>query len=192
MAKIDYTKLDKLLEALYEGDRQYPVMIGETYRDLFKNEPDYDDDKRPYPNYMAELSGLELAIERPESGTTMDITKLGRLVHESGGWLSYNAKIQQKVIEEKELRLKEVDATLLSADAGKKSMYASYIAIGISLFLALLNYIDSSNKQTDIDIIKVKINAIEDSLSSFQLQHPKPKILLLDSSSKNGVLKDRQ
>jgi hypothetical protein len=188
MPKIDYPKLDKLLEELYNGDRKYAVMIGETYENLFKDEPDYDDDKREYDDYMAELSGLGLATERETSGTTMDITPFGRQVHKSGGWLAYNAQIQQKEDQETDLRLKEVNASLASADAGRKSMYASYIAIFISTAFALWQFIDGLNKQTEIDTIKMKINAIENSQSSFQLQHPKKKILPVDSTLKHKAL----
>ena len=191
MAEIDYTKLDKLLKALYDGDRRYAVMIGETYKYLFKNEPDYDDDQRNYSIYMAELSGLQLAIERKTSGTTMDITPFGRQVHKAGGWLAYNAQIEQKEEQETKLRLKEVEASLSSADAGRKSMYAAYIAIFISTAFALWQFVDGSNKQTEIDLINKKLRAL-DSLSTLQLQSPKPKTLLLDSSSKHGVLKYKQ
>lgn len=187
MAKIDYTKLDKLLEVLYEGDRQYAVMIGETYRYLFKNEPDYNDDDRKYAIYMAELSGLGLATERKTSGTTMDITPFGRQVHKAGGWLAYNSQIKQKEEQENKLRLREVEASFLSADAGKKSMYAAYLAIFISTAFALWQFWDGSSKQTEIDLINKKLRAL-DSLSTLQLQNPKPKTLLVDSTLKHKVL----
>ena len=191
MAEIDYKKLDKLLKELYVGDRQYPVMIGETYTYLFKDEPDYDDDDRDYASYMAELSGLDLATERETSGTIMDITPLGRQVHKAGGWLAYNAQIKEKDDDEKAIRLKEVEATLLSADAGKKSMYAAYIAIFISTAFALWQFVDGSSKQTEIDLINKKLRVL-DSLSTLQLRSPKPMIPPLDSSSKNGVLKHKR
>ncbi len=106
MQQIDYNKLDKLLEELYKGDRQYPVRIAETYRSLFKEELSEDRNKiyKIYPKYMAELSEHNLATEREDSGTIMDITPFGRKVFKAGGWIKYNELLdeEKKKQEEKE------------------------------------------------------------------------------------------
>ena len=134
---------------------------------------------------LAQISGQSFQHKTP-----LTITQNGTYICNQGGWLAYNSQIKHKQDQETDLRIKEVNASLLSADAGKKSMYASYIAIGISLFFAVLQSFDSSNKQAEIDTLKIKVRAL-DSLSLFQLQRPKPKTHPVDSTLKHKVLNDK-
>lgn len=187
MAELDYTKLDKLLKALYDGDNQRMVLIGETYDFLFKDDPDFVKDSRDYSKYMAELSGLNLATKR-DFATAMKITPFGREVHKAGGWLAYITQLELKEEQERELRLKEVKASELSATASNKSMYAAYIAIFISIAVAIWQYIDGSKKQTDSDLVNKKLEVL-DSLNKIQSVQLQKYQTQFDSLLKQKVLK---
>lgn len=186
MKDLDYTKLDKLLHELFVGDRKYAVQISELYSFLFSKEPDFDEDD--YLIYVAELTALGLATERDSPGTIMDITPLGRQVRKAGGWLAYSTQLELKEQQERELRLKEVKASELSATASKKSMYAAYIAIFISIAVAIWQYIDGSKKQTDSDLVNKKLEVLDSlhKIQSVQLQKYQTQF---DSLLKQKVLK---
>ena len=180
MKKVDPEVFDKLLAVLFEGDRAYSVAVAETLREIFgKQAADRSDFYQVYGLYMAELTEYGLATERPESGTDMDITALGRKVHKAGGWTKYNqlltaerATEQTRQTQAHQATLDSATATVDAAKAAKSSARAAWIVGAVALIptlISVLQYIDSTSKNTDINELRSQLKSL-----SQQVQAQKP------------------
>lgn len=167
--EIDYDRLDKLLEELYRADNNYAVAIAETYNRFFKIT---DRTNREYASYMAELSGLGLAVRRnTDAGTIMRITPLGREVHKVGGWKAYDSQKKQAEQQERDYREKEVKAAVDSANSSKSSKKASWVSTALAFVAAVfsgLQYFDNLKKDETISKLNEKSATLDSLLKNQQ------------------------
>jgi hypothetical protein len=104
----------------------------------------------------------ELIIKR-NSNSQYDITSKGIEVLEIG-YLIWESN-KKREIEDVKKREKEVhEATLASAKSAKKSMIAAFITILFTCY----QFYDSSNKQSEIDIINKKLDSLSTSILKIQ------------------------
>ena len=90
--EIDYQRLDKLLEILYQEKSKVFTKISSIYNPLFKNESDHRE--TDWLSYFEELKLLELVTSLSErTNDAVKISKLGIEVYQRGGaQLSSNCK----------------------------------------------------------------------------------------------------
>lgn len=165
---IDYNKLDILLAELFSADKKYVVNISEMYNSVFK----LDSPKNEVLPYVAELIGAGLAVYDLNSRSLLKITPFGREVHQAGGWTAYKRQKKQAEQREIELREKEVNATIESANSSKSSKVAAWVSAifsCIALFIGVLQYYDNLKKDEAISKLNEK-SATLDSLLKHQQQ----------------------
>lgn len=177
--EIDYQRLDKLLEILYQEKSKVFTKISSIYNPLFKNESDHRE--TDWLSYFEELKLLELVTSLSErTNDAVKISKLGIEVYQRGGWLSYQAIVRQQEQQELSLRIREVNATESASDSAKKSLKLSYIATGaavLSFFFSFFQYIENKTIQKDLVLLKSRFE-------QFQFRQLSPK----QKKTKNGIL----
>ena len=161
MKKIDYSRIDILLEELFEGDKRFPVNLAELYNDSFFNKEDHDE----YTIYIAEIEGLNLAYLDQEHTTNYRITPFGREVHKAGGWVAYNEIIEKEKSQELELRKKEVDATISAAKSASSSKNAAWVSILISIMamaFSIYSFIQTNEKDKKIEELTSSLEKLQE------------------------------
>ncbi|RCR68296.1 hypothetical protein [Larkinella punicea] len=165
--EIELKALDKLLEHLYHARES----VSPGSLPWFVNAKG---GSQEYGNFL-QSKGLATPVEYQR----FVITSFGRKVFEAGGWIAYQAKLQQED-EQKVLELsysrQNAEAATKSADAAEKSerhaksaSYAAWAAGGLtllSLILAVLQNCENRTQSSRIDSLNVVVKSIGLSLKS--------------------------
>lgn len=161
--EIDYEVIDMMLSELAANENVQQTYTPGLYQKFVNNDRN---DQRFY-SYHTELLSLELATE--VSNLSLIITHHGRNVHRYGGYRKWKADQDAEIQREKDLREKEVHATVSSAESAKSAKVAAWVAGFISLGALVLSgwqYYSAQNTSTDLNAQIIKQDSLIKSLQN--------------------------